>query len=153
LALAKIALAPGAEVKTGFGRYRKLAAPTTLAETIQRVKAGTGVKAVRVAVPPHLVGTAHEAITIKDLAVCAGSGTSVFRALKRITPDLLLSGEMGHHDVLGAVQNGSIVILCEHTNSERGYLRDRLQPYLKAELPADVTVVCSEVDADPLVSF
>ena len=29
---------------------------------------------------------------------------------------------MGHHDVLAAVSCGTAIILCEHSNSERGFL-------------------------------
>ena len=72
---------------------------------------------------------------IKTVAVCAGSGGSVFRKLKsgnggarRSIPDVLLTGEMSHHDVLAATQAGSIVVLTEHTNTERGFLAAKLQP-------------------------
>ncbi|MBN3321513.1 NIF3L protein, partial [Atractosteus spatula] len=56
---------------------------------------------------------------------------------------------MSHHDVLDAVAAGTSVVLCEHTNTERGFLsvlRDRLS----ARLGPGVTVLVSERDADPL---
>ena len=31
--------------------------------------------------------------------------------------DVYLTGEMGHHDVLSATENGTCVVLCEHTNT------------------------------------
>lgn len=37
-------------------------------------------------------------------------------------PDLLLTGEMSHHETLGVVERGSVVVALAHSNSERGYL-------------------------------
>lgn len=61
------------------------------------------------------------------------------------------------HDVLAALAKGTVVIATNHSNSERAYLRDRLQARLKRELDAfdGITplrdVVVSERDADPLL--
>lgn len=46
---------------------------------------------------------------IQTVAICAGSGSSVLNPVKA---DLFLTGEMGHHDVLAAVAQGTSVILC-----------------------------------------
>lgn len=81
------------------------------------------------------------------MAVCAGSGASV---LKDVSADLYITGEMGHHDVLHATQSGTCVILCEHTNTERGYLtelRDKLEKLFGPEM----MIVQSKADAEPLV--
>jgi len=45
--------------------------------------------------------------------------------------DLFLTGEMSHHEILAANAQGTSVILCEHSNSERGYLKQVLQPKLE----------------------
>lgn len=53
---------------------------------------------------------------------------------------------MSHHEVLDAVHKGTSVILCEHTNTERGYLKlykATLEEFLKLE------VLLSEYDSDP----
>ena len=84
---------------------------------------------------------------IKSVAVCAGSGSSV---LKDVVADLYVTGEMGHHDVLHAAQRGTTVILCEHSNSERGYLTV-LCTKLQNLFGSQVTITQSKVDADPLV--
>ena len=83
---------------------------------------------------------------IKTVACCAGSGSSV---LRDCDVDLYLTGEMSHHDVLHATSHGKSVILCEHTNTERGYLSS-LQTRLSDILP-DVQCYLSQTDADPLV--
>ena len=76
----------------------------------------------------------------------AGAGGSV---LETVTADLYVTGEMRHHDVLAAGERGISVILCEHTNTERGFL-GVWQQRLQADLPASVEVVVSGADAEPL---
>lgn len=81
------------------------------------------------------------------MAVCAGSGASV---LNGVRADLYLTGEMSHHDLLNATQKGIHVILCNHSDSERGFLRvfqNNLQSLL---LDDKVEVVTSKIDKDPL---
>jgi len=56
---------------------------------------------------------------------------------------------MKHHDVLGAVERGTSVILCGHTESERGYLKI-LRRLLLAETEKAVEVLISKADAAPL---
>lgn len=60
---------------------------------------------------------------------------------------------MSHHSVLDAVENGTTVVLCDHSNTERGFLRVAL-----AELDKRVnsqgkliTFLQSETDHDPLL--
>ncbi|XP_028607016.2 NIF3-like protein 1 isoform X2 [Podarcis muralis] len=58
-------------------------------------------------------------------------------------------GEMSHHDVLDAVSKGISVILCEHSNTERGFLLE-LQKELAVHLQNKICIVVSERDRDPL---
>lgn len=62
---------------------------------------------------------------------------------------LLLAGEMSHHDVLDAASQGINVILCEHSNTERGFLSD-LRDMLDAYLENKINIIVSEIDRDPL---
>lgn len=84
---------------------------------------------------------------VSSIAICAGSGGST---LANVSADVYLTGEMSHHEVLEAVSKGSSVILCEHTNTERGYLSEVLKPKLLQLLGDDVVVECSHIDMDPL---
>ena len=83
---------------------------------------------------------------ITTVAVCAGSGDSVLQAT---SADLLLAGEMTHHRVLEAVSKGSCVILCDHSNTERGFLRE-FKEMLHKTLHSGVEVSVSLMDKDPL---
>jgi putative NIF3 family GTP cyclohydrolase 1 type 2 len=74
--------------------------------------------------------------------------------LNNVKADVYLTGEMSHHEVLAAVEAHINVILCEHSNTERGYLKSVLAPRLEKALREEgldeATVVCSQVDRDPL---
>ncbi|KAK0047678.1 NIF3-like protein 1 [Biomphalaria pfeifferi] len=125
---------------TGMGRQAELASPVTLNQAITQVKNHLGLQHVSVA-------TAQGESEIQSVAVCAGSGSSV---LKSVRCDLLVTGEMSHHEVLDAVHRGCNVILCHHSNTERGYLKV-LQEKLAAVFNSAIYVFISETDRDPLV--
>lgn len=134
----------------GMGRVGTLNAAVSLQVVVDRLKKGLQLPTLRVAMPATWGGD-RDAARVRRVAVCAGSGSGVFRKLRGAPVDLLVTGEMSHHDVLAANDKGQAVILCEHTNSERGFL-----PVLQSRLAAlltDVDVVVSTVDKDPLVTF
>ncbi len=86
---------------------------------------------------------------IKTIAVCAGAGIEALRGIKA---DCYLTGEMKHHDVLGAIEAGTSVILCGHTETERGYLKI-LQQRLLAETEHAIDVLISKTDIAPLTTL
>ncbi|MPC13293.1 NIF3-like protein 1 [Portunus trituberculatus] len=126
----------------GAGRRGSLAEPITVQQAISRVKTHLGL--------PHLrVALAHGSTLdtqVNSVAVCAGSGVSVLRGA---SADLWLTGEMSHHEVLDATHGGSTVILVDHSNSERGFLKE-LQPTLHQLFEEKVNVLISQKDRDPL---
>ncbi|XP_051839771.1 NIF3-like protein 1 [Antechinus flavipes] len=127
---------------TGMGRLCTLAESVSLATMIERVKRHLKLSHVRLALG---VGRTLES-QVKVVALCAGSGSSV---LQGVEADLYLTGEMSHHDVLDAAAQGINVILCEHSNTERGFLSE-LQNTLAAHLENKVHIILSETDRDPL---
>lgn len=124
----------------GQGRVVELETPLRLSAAIDRVKAHLRLTQVRVARSPH-----SDDPVVSRVAVCAGAGGAV---LAHVDADLLLTGEMRHHDILAQRARGGSVIVCDHTNTERGYL-----PILAERLSfgGAVTVTISARDADPLV--
>ncbi|KAK5576082.1 hypothetical protein RB653_007220 [Dictyostelium firmibasis] len=88
-----------------------------------------------------------ESKKIKTISLCAGSGGSVIFGEKA---DLYLTGELTHHAILDACAKGSYVIVCDHTNSERGYLSQILKPNLEKLFDNRVKVLISKLDTDPL---
>ncbi|XP_062972259.1 NIF3-like protein 1 isoform X1 [Elgaria multicarinata webbii] len=127
---------------TGMGRLCTLKEPVSLSVLIEQVKSHLKLSHVRLALG---AGKSLES-QVKVVALCAGSGSSVLRGTES---DLYLTGEMSHHDVLDAVSKGITVILCEHSNTERGFLVE-LQQVLAAHLGDKIYVVVSERDRDPL---
>ncbi|XP_046556815.1 NIF3-like protein 1 [Haliotis rubra] len=123
----------------GMGRVGKLTSPLSLGEAVARVKTHLGLEHVRLA-------TASGMDKVCSVAVCAGSGSSVLRGAMA---DLFVTGEMSHHDVLNAVSNGISVILCEHSNTERGYLKE-LKGKFSSLMSDQVQIFVSETDSDPL---
>lgn len=144
-----------ADAKLGAGRFVELAAPAPPDEVVRRIKEHLGLSHLRVAWPnrgPSNGPTSGPSSgpsgvrPIGSLAVCPGAGGSLFAAVGEV--DLLLTGEMRHHDVLARVAAGTTVVLTDHTNSERGYL-SLFAERLQAGCPG-LEVQISRVDRDPL---
>ena len=131
----------------GQGRELILRSPATLNTLLKRIKQHLGLTRLRVArAERHRQGHPGSE-PIERVALSAGAGAEV---LAGSDADLLLTGEMRHHDVLAAVARSQSVVLCDHTNTERGYL-PVLKRRLSSALGAGVDVRVSSVDADPLV--
>lgn len=58
---------------------------------------------------------------------------------------------MLHHDILDATQRGISVILTNHSDSERGFLRG-FSTHLRRELNNQADVIVSQCDKDPLLT-
>nr|XP_020667396.1 NIF3-like protein 1 [Pogona vitticeps]XP_020667397.1 NIF3-like protein 1 [Pogona vitticeps]XP_020667398.1 NIF3-like protein 1 [Pogona vitticeps] len=127
---------------TGMGRLCTLKEPVSTSVLVEQVKSHLRLPHVRLALG---AGKSLES-QVKVVALCAGSGSTILRGTES---DLYLTGEMSHHDVLDAVSKGITVILCEHSNTERGFLLE-LQQTLAAYLENKVQVIVSERDKDPL---
>ncbi|KAI9454898.1 GTP cyclohydrolase 1 type 2/Nif3 [Lactarius psammicola] len=134
----------------GLGRLLRLSEKTTMSSLQERVKKHLGLPQIQVA-----LGTNSPNRDVQSVAICAGSGGSV---LLGVNADVYFTGEMSHHEVLAAVATGRNVILCGHTNTERGYLpvlAHKLQAELAAHngdekdfIPADIHI--SQEDRHPL---
>ncbi|EEB09362.1 NGG1 interacting factor 3 family protein [Schizosaccharomyces japonicus yFS275] len=133
----------------GYGRLVELKEAVTLADLVQRAKKLTGLKHVQVCAPKGLD------VLISKVSLCAGSGGSVVMGTKA---ELYFTGELSHHQVLEAAANGISVILCGHSNTERGYLTEvmkekLLQSFREDPNGKDVEVCVSTADKDPLMTM
>ena len=144
----------------GQGRIMTLTNKTELSVLIDRIKKHLGIEHVRVAIghPKTQVGEVKE---IQRIALCAGAGWSIVRKDLRKC-DLVLTGEMRHHEVLEAVGKGVNVLICEHSHTERGFLTEfakRIEKQLggtiseQAKEEDRVSVHVCKSDADPLVTL
>ncbi|KPI85534.1 NGG1 interacting factor 3-like protein [Leptomonas seymouri] len=132
---------------TGMGRVVQLEEEVEFSTLVESLKRQLDLATVRVALPDQW----EPSHRVSSVALCAGSGSGVFRSLRRRV-DVLLTGEMGHHEVQAANAAQQAVILCEHTNTERGFLKAVLQSKLASQLDGS-TVCVAEADHDPLVAW
>lgn len=130
------------ENEVGYGRVVKFAESIPLKKIVENVKFSLGISHVQVASLSEDLSKHH----IKTIALCAGSGSGVFRSLKEDV-DLYYTGELSHHEILKYKEMGKAVIVCNHSNTERKYLRDEMSVLLKKE---GIECVLSKTDADPL---
>ena len=121
-----------------------LSQPLSLSQLVTKVKQHLNLSHIRLATPHYSKG---EDPQIKTVATCAGSGGGVLSGVKA---DLFLTGEMSHHEVLEASSHGTAVILCEHSNTERGFLQQIYKKQLETELEGQVEIVVAKCDRDPL---
>ena len=132
------------DARFGQGRGIRLKAPLPLSDAVSCAKLHLGLSQLRVAAAPS---HAADIALIRSIAVCAGAGGSVFEKLTGF--DLYLTGEMRHHDVRARVEGGSSVVLCDHTNTERGFL-PTLARRLHAAVGGGTQFHVSACDRDPL---
>lgn len=123
----------------GMGRYIILQETLSLKQVIDRIKDHIGIPYLRLG----LAKGKNLDSEISTVALCAGSGTSV---LAGVEANLYLTGEMLHHDVLDATQRGISVILCNHSDSERGYLKN----FQKIFADEQLNIIVSKCDKDCL---
>lgn len=126
----------------GMGRIVTYRKPLAMDDVVARIKKHLGVGRLRVALPARVAST----FRVGSAAYCPGAGGPLFDAISGV--DLLVTGEMRHHDVLAHVARGRAVVLAEHSNSERGYLPHYARA-IRASLPG-VTVSVATRDHDPL---
>merc|ERR1712106_200235 len=127
---------------TGAGQAITLDEPLTMSQALAITKKHLAMEHIRLA----MANGACMDTPVRSIAVCAGSGVSVLAGVKA---DLIITGEMSHHEVLDFVHKGVSVILADHTNTERGYFI-QVKEKLEILLGPEVKILVSQVDRDPL---
>ncbi|KAJ7105574.1 NGG1 interacting factor 3-like protein [Mycena epipterygia] len=141
---------PATQAIGGDGRRVTFDPPISMEVLESRIKKNLSLSQIQVGYSP-----VRPDRLVNSVAICAGTGGSMFSNTGAVV-DVYFTGEMQHHDVLAAVAAGTHVILCGHTNTERGYL-PTLATKLRSELEiapdsslGSVEVIISQVDAHPL---
>lgn len=127
----------------GAGRICEMSESLTLKDVIKNVKEYTGLENFQVS----LASDGSYDSKISKFAVCAGSGASVLKSIKSQI-DLFITGEISHHDALDSSHKQINVIALNHSNSERGYLKD-FKGIIEKQLE-NVEINISQKDQDPL---
>jgi len=131
----------------GGGRIGTLARPATVRSIIARLKKATGAPRVRLAAPAGAGKPDGRGLLVRNVAVFSGSGGSYWRTAAGLGAALYVTGEMGYHDALDAVECGLTVLCLGHGYSERIGIHS-LARRAAAEL-AKLKVVDSSRDRDP----
>lgn len=129
----------------GPGRRLVLDQPATVAELAQRLKRWTKRDRVR-----YALTSLDQDKPVTFVGVCPGAGASLSKIARQEGCEVFVTGEMSHHDVMGALHAGMSVVLGNHTSTERGYL-PRLKHKLASLLP-QLTFHVSQQDQDPLIT-
>lgn len=130
----------------GGGRVCDVDQPFTLKDAIEKIKKYTGLPNVHVATAVNATLDSQ----VKKFGVCAGSGASILKSI-RDPIDLFLTGETSHHEALDATHKQISVIALNHSNSERGYLKE-FKNIIGKNL-SGVEIMVSESDRDPLSTY
>ncbi len=125
---------------TGQGRVVELDQPIAPASLVRLVKRRLGADRLEVSIPRSLK-------RIHRVGVCVGAGGALLSEAGQI--DVLITGEMRHHDVLAAQQRGVMVVLAGHTQTERPYL-PVYRKRIFASGGAGVEWLISKTDREPL---
>ncbi|XP_060644771.1 NIF3-like protein 1 [Drosophila nasuta] len=129
----------GAEPGTGSGRL--VDTNMTISQLVQTLQ-----EHIQQCVHVAYAVEHHPKSQVSTVGICAGSGGSLLRGVQA---DVMITGEMSHHELLDFNHSGTTVLLCNHSNSERGYLK-KLKVLLSERLEGACELFISEKDKDPL---
>ena len=128
-----------AEPLRGIGRYGRLSHPVALAKLARKLKKATQAEGAQI------IGTADRLIH-RAIIVVGAAGSLPFR-IPLLPNDVIVTGEIRHHDALAIDRCGCTAIALGHWASERPVL-EPLAERLSAALPG-VTYIISTADQDP----
>ncbi|GMM28724.1 hypothetical protein DAMA08_014400 [Martiniozyma asiatica (nom. inval.)] len=132
----------------GMGRYVEFNQSIPLEEMLERIKKSLNLQMVQYA----CLKDTFKDKQIKSVAICAGSGGGVFSALHKQgkKADLYYTGELSHHEGLALKEQGKVVVICGHSNTERGWLKWLQNKLIATE---NVQIVLSQSDEDVYQPF
>ena len=120
----------GTDSKTGepegIGRVGSLVRPVTVEECAQIVKRIFALDTVKI------FGDLDQ--VIERVAICPGSGKSMIGTAIRKKAQVIITGDIGHHDGIDAVDQGIAVIDAGHYGLEHIFV-DHMAQYLRQQFP------------------
>jgi dinuclear metal center YbgI/SA1388 family protein len=123
----------------GIGRVGRLPRPTTLVRLARKLERATGAAAVQI------IGEPDRTVS-RAVIVVGAAGSIPFRASLQ-SDDVIVTGEVRHHDALRIARTGCAAVALGHWASERPVLSSLVER-LGAACPG-LTVTLSEADRDP----
>ncbi len=123
----------------GIGRYGKLVKATTLKALARRLKKATSARCVQV------VGEGERPVS--RAVICVGAAGSLPFRIDMGDTDVIVTGEIRHHDALTIRRRGCTAIALGHWASERPVLETLARAI--GERLTGLDIVVSETDCDP----
>ena len=123
------------EREEGIGKIGNLETAKSLRECTQLVKEGFGLPDARV------FGDLEMKIT--RAAICPGSGKSVIDEAIAKKAQVLITGDIGHHEGIDAVARDLAIIDAGHYGTEYMFMED-MKKYFQEQLP-EIQVKCAQV--------
>lgn len=127
--------------RAGLGRIGRLPRAVTVRTLAERLKKNLKIRTL------ELVGRPSRR-TISRVAVICGGGGSLWQAARDAGAELLITGEMKHHERIACADAGMAAIVAGHYATEHPAVRG-LANLLKNALPADVRILPSRRESDP----
>lgn len=124
-------------VEEGIGRVGTLANPMTLEDCAEAVKWIFGIEWVKV------FGDMNK--NVSSVAISPGSGKSMIETAIAKKADVLITGDIDHHDGIDALERGMAVIDAGHWGLEKIFI-PYMQDYLE-EQTEGITVICDESES------
>ncbi len=81
--------------------------------------------------------------------IAAGAGCCD-EILNNVAADFIITGELGHHQILHEVHRGLSLIVTDHTRTERGFGQKVFKKKMEALTVGAIECIVSETDRDPL---
>jgi len=151
------------QAHAGYGRIVRFQSARYLQDILDIVRCYLGnLNGISLAIPQSIPRDQWGSIPIRSVSICAGSGGSL---LSGTDVDLLLTGEMSHHEALAAIEQGRCVMTTFHSNTERAFLAKRMKKDLVSLIEKEISdlrrrgewdtsnpsfeVAVSETDRDP----
>ncbi|MBO4337984.1 MAG: Nif3-like dinuclear metal center hexameric protein [Lachnospiraceae bacterium] len=117
--------------KEGFGRYGRLPHIMTLDECAEYVKKSFGIPAVRV------FGDGE--MEIERAAILPGSGGSMIKDAVKISAEVMITGDISHHEGIDAWEQGLAVIDAGHYGIEQIFI-PYMEEFLRRDFP-ELTII------------
>ena len=123
------------EAQEGIGRIGQLEKAVSLRQCCEDVKRAFHLESVRVFGNPDR--------TVERIAICPGSGKSVIGEALKKQADVLITGDIGHHEGIDAAAQGMAVIDAGHYGLEHIFVED-MKDYLGKKLEG-VQIICEYI--------
>jgi dinuclear metal center YbgI/SA1388 family protein len=120
----------------GIGRIGAFKDEMPVESFLKIVKEKLGLDTVKINMKP-------DGLKMSKFAVVTGSGASMWSACKGAGVNVLLTGDMKHHDALDAAENGILIIDAGHYETEKIYMH-YLSEVIKQKFNIDTVVIEEE---------